>query len=62
MITPEPMKIRFPLSAKTREVLTSEASRLSALADFLRERGIPVLDFWAWDRQFNAQRCVSRHD
>ena len=44
---------RFRLSAKTCELLTSEASRLSAFGDFLRERGIPLLDFWAWDRQFN---------
>ena len=44
------------LSAKTRELLESETSRLTAFVDFLRERGIPVLDFWAWDRQFNAQR------
>lgn len=46
---------RFELSEKTRSVLASETCRLSALADFLRERGARVAEFWEWDRRFNPQ-------
>ena len=43
------------LTEATRARLASETSRLAVLVGFLREHGVPVLDFWEWDRDLNGQ-------
>ncbi len=44
---------QFNLSETTRALLTTEASRLFAFAEFMRAHGTRLHDFWQWDRQCN---------
>ena len=43
----------FNFSEETRARLASETSRLTALVRFLSEHGLPVMEFWEWDRCLN---------
>ena len=47
------------LTEATRARLASETSRLAVLVGFLREHGVPVLEFWEWDRRLNPEGCPS---
>ncbi len=51
---------RFNLSEKTRQLLESETSRLSAFVDFMREHEGRVLQFWEWDIASNPQGWHNR--
>jgi hypothetical protein len=46
---------RFKLSDHTRALLASEASRLTAFVDFMREHRQDVATFREWDRRLNRE-------
>ena len=46
---------QFKLSDKTQALLRSEAGRLSAFIEHVREHGIRLHDFWEWDRACNPR-------
>ena len=48
------------LTEATRARLASETSRLAVLVGFLREHGVPVLEFWEWDRRLNPEGWADR--
>ena len=56
----EELSNRFNLSEKTRALFNTEAGRLSAFTEFMREHGKRLFEFWQWDQRRNPQGWHTR--